>query len=263
MPTLPLLVLTFGLVATISPADSDHHTPTGLNVVLIIADDLGWMDVSPNNPDTFYETPNLQRLADSGMRFTDAYAACPVCSPTRGSIMTGKYPARTDTTEYFCGKRQALLKPAAYECRIPLEEHTMAEALGSHGYATFFAGKWHLGPEGFYPEDQGFDINRGGFQKGGPYGGRKYFSPYGNPRLDDGPPGEHLPERLARETVDFMRTHQEEPFFAVLSFYSVHTPLMAPKPLVEKYTAKCTGPVRNHAQGFRCLPGRAGHACTR
>ena len=239
MLTHLLLVLTLGLSTSVaSTDDTDHRNPAGLNVVLIIADDLGWMDVSPNNPDTFYETPNLQRLADSGMRFTDAYAACPVCSPTRGSIMTGKYPARTDTTEYFCGKRQALLKPAAYECRIPLEEHTIAEAFGSHGYATFFAGKWHLGPEGFYPEDQGFDVNRGGFQKGGPYGGRKYFSPYGNPRLEDGPPGEHLPDRLARETVDFMRTHQEDPFLAVLSFYSVHTPLMAPKPLVEKYTAK-------------------------
>ena len=211
------------------------------NVVLIIADDLGWMDISPNNPDTFYETPNLERLARSGTRFTDAYAACPVCSPTRGSIMTGKYPARTDTTEYFCGRRQAILKPASYQCQMPLEEVTIAEALKDAGYATFFAGKWHLGPEGFWPEDQGFDVNRGGWQKGGPYGGKKYFSPYGNPRLEDGPAGEHLPDRLARETVDFMRQNREQPFMAVLSFYSVHTPLMAPKPLVEKYTRKRQG----------------------
>ena len=214
------------------------HDAQPPNVVFILADDLGWMDISPNNPDTFYDTPNLQRLAESGMRFTDAYAACPVCSPTRASIMTGKYPARTDTTEYFCGKRQALLKPAEYQCQLPLEEITLAESFKDAGYATFFAGKWHLGPEGFYPEDQGFDVNRGGYQRGGPYGGRKYFSPYGNPRLKDGPDGEHLPDRLARETVAFMKAHRKEPFFAYLSFYSVHTPLMAPKSLVEKYTEK-------------------------
>ena len=107
------------------------------NVVFILADDLGWMDIAPNNPNTFYETPNLDRLAASGMRFTDAYAASPVCSPTRASIMTGKYPARTDTTEYFCGKRQARLKPAIYNCQLPLEEITIAEALKDAGYATF------------------------------------------------------------------------------------------------------------------------------
>jgi len=190
------------------------------------------------------------------MRFTDAYAACPVCSPTRASIMTGKYPARTDTTEYFCGKRQALLKPAIYECQLALEEVTIAETLKAAGYATFFAGKWHLGPEGFYPEDQGFDVNRGGFQRGGPYGGRKYFSPYGNPRLVDGPDGEHLPQRLARETVDFMKAHREEPFLAFLSFYSVHTPLMAPKALVEKYTRKREEVVHD---GPRWLPERQRH----
>ena len=227
------------------------------NVVFILADDLGWMDISPNNPGTFYETPNLQRLAESGIRFTDAYAACPVCSPTRASIMTGKYPARTDTTEYFCGKRQALLKPAEYNCQLPLEEVTLAETFQTAGYATFFAGKWHLGPEGFYPEDQGFDVNRGGIQRGGPYGGRKYFSPYGNPKLQDGPDGEHLPDRLARETVAFMAAHREEPFLAFLSFYSVHTPLMAPKPLTEKYTLKRKA--LEH-EGPRWLAERARHS---
>ena len=227
------------------------------NVVFILADDLGWMDISPNNPGTFYETPNLQRLAESGIRFTDAYAACPVCSPTRASIMTGKYPARTDTTEYFCGKRQALLKPAEYNCQLPLEEVTLAETFQIAGYATFFAGKWHLGPEGFYPEDQGFDVNRGGIQRGGPYGGRKYFSPYGNPKLQDGPDGEHLPDRLARETVAFMAAHREEPFLAFLSFYSVHTPLMAPKPLTEKYTLKRKS--LEH-EGPRWLAERARHS---
>jgi len=106
------------------------------------------------------------------------------------------------------------------------------------GYATFFAGKWHLGPEGWWPENQGFDINMGGIDKGGPYGGKQYFSPYGNPRLPDGPPGEHLPDRLATETARFIQANKDRPFFAYFAFYSVHTPLMAREDLRQKYEAK-------------------------
>lgn len=211
------------------------------NIVVILADDLGWADVSPNNPDTFYETPNLERLAARGVWFPQGYAAAPVCSPTRGALMTGRHPARTRTTDWFCGNRKGPLLPAEYECALPLSERTIAECLADAGYDTFFAGKWHLGGEGFWPEDQGFRINRGGWTRGGPYGGSKYFSPYGNPRLEDGPEGEHLPDRLAHETASFIETHadaSESPFLAVLSFYSVHTPLMAPEPLVEKYRAR-------------------------
>ncbi len=208
------------------------------NVVLIVADDLGWADITPNNPRTFYRTPNLERLAASGVRFTQAYAASPVCSPTRGSIMTGRHPARTRTTDWFGGARKARLLPAEYRRELPLEERTIAEYLGDAGYGTFFAGKWHLGPEGRWPEDQGFDVNRGGWTRGGPYGGGKYFSPYGNPRLEDGPRGEHLPDRLARETVDYMERQGQTPFLAVLSFYSVHTPLLAPEPLVATHRAR-------------------------
>ncbi|MGH8020718.1 MAG: sulfatase, partial [Opitutaceae bacterium] len=119
-----------------------------------------------------------------------------------------------------------------------LEETTIAEAFKAAGYRTFFAGKWHLGPEGYWPENQGFDFNLGGHNRGGPYGGGKYFSPYGNPRLPDGPPGEHLPDRLARETAAFIKEHRDQPFFACLSFYSVHTPLMAREDLQLKYEAK-------------------------
>jgi len=211
------------------------------NVILIVADDLGWADISPNNPDTFYDTPNIQRLGGRGMRFTQAYAAAPVCSPTRASLMTGRHPARLRTTDYFCGKRAAAMLPAEYECALPLEETTIAERLRDVGYRTFFAGKWHLGPEGFWPEDQGFQENRGGWTRGGPYGGDKYFSPYGNPRLEDGPPGEHLPDRLARETAAFITEHQDQPFLAVLSFYSVHTPLIGPEALIEKYRERKQG----------------------
>ena len=210
-----------------------------LNIVFILVDDLGNRDIGANNPKTFYETPNVDRLAATGMRFTDGYAANPVCSPTRYSIMTGKYPSRVDATNYFSGKRAGRFLPAPLHDNMPLAEVTLAEALKEHGYATFFAGKWHLGPtEAFWPEKQGFDVNKGGHKHGGPWGGRKYFSPYGNPRLKDGPPGEHLPDRLASETAQFIEKHKDGPFLAYLAFYSVHTPLMAPKGLVEKYKAK-------------------------
>ncbi len=215
--------------------------------VFILVDDLGYMDIGANNPRTFYETPAVDRLAAGGMRFTDAHAACPVCSPTRASIMTGKYPVRVGITDYIdpAGgnqpaqwKRATMLLPAPYRDRLALEETTLAETLKEAGYATFFAGKWHLGPEGFWPENQGFDVNMGGIERGGPYGGGKYFSPYGNPRLPDGPPGEHLPDRLATETVKFIEMHRDRPFLAYLSFYSVHIPLMARKDLEQKYIEK-------------------------
>ncbi|MCA9071450.1 MAG: sulfatase, partial [Planctomycetaceae bacterium] len=161
------------------------------------------------------------------------------CSPTRYSIMTRKYPSRVDATKFFSGKRDGRFLPAPLHDRMPLSEITIAEALKEKGYATFFAGKWHLGPsEEFWPTKQGFDVNRGGFSRGGPYGGKRYFSPYGNPRLEDGPEGEHLPDRLASETVKFIKDHRDQPFLAYLAFYSVHTPLIARPDLVKKYRAK-------------------------
>ncbi len=231
----------------VAPAMAQEQGLPRPNVVFILVDDLGYMDVSPNNPNTFYDTPNIQRLADGGTRFTNAYASCPVCSPTRASIMTGKYPVRVGITDYISPsggnqpekwKRRTALLPAPYSDRLAHEEVTLAEALKQNGYATFFAGKWHLGPEGFWPEDQGFDFNKGGITRGGPYGGKRYFSPYGNDRLEDGPDGEHLPQRLANETADFIRAHTDQPFFAMLSFYSVHTPLMAREDLKQKYLEK-------------------------
>jgi arylsulfatase A-like enzyme len=217
---------------------------TPRNVVFFLVDDLGWADIGANNPNTFYETPNIDRFAASGQRFTAAYAACGVCSPTRASILAGQYPARMKTTDYFGARmgdawdRPTKLRPAEYLERLPLEHTTLAEALKQHGYATFFAGKWHLGHEPYWPEHQGFDVNQGGVERGGPYGGKKYFSPYGNPRLEDGPDGEHLPDRLATETVNFITQHKDKPFLAYLSFYSVHTPLIGRPDLVEKYEKK-------------------------
>ncbi len=216
------------------------------NVVFFLVDDLGWTDLGCFGS-SFYDTPHVDGLARSGTRFTNAYAACPVCSPTRASILTGRYPSRTGITDYINAgggnqpgkwRRNTRLLPAAYKDRMAHGEVTLAEALKEAGYATFFAGKWHLGPEGFWPESQGFDVNQGGITRGGPYGGKKYFSPYGNPRLKDGPPGEHLPARLANETVKFIETNREKPFLAYLSFYSVHTPLIARKDLRQKYLAR-------------------------
>jgi arylsulfatase A-like enzyme len=224
-----LLLLTGGAAA-------QGGTPP--NVVFFLADDLGYMDIGANNPDSFYETPSIDRIAREGVRFTAGYAACPVCSPTRASIVTGKVPPRTGITDFIGGNRAGRLKPAPNRDRLSLDEVTIAERFREAGYATFFAGKWHLGPEGFWPENQGFDLNRGGWSAGGPYGPGKYFSPYGNPRLRDGPPGEHLPARLAAEAVSFIEAHRDRPFFAYVSFYSVHTPLMAREDLRQKYLEK-------------------------
>lgn len=214
------------------------------NIVFFLADDLGQRDLGAYGS-SFYETPNLDRLAKDGALFTDAYAACPVCSPTRASVMTGQWPQRTGITDYIGApttpeqwKRNTKLLPAPYADRLSLETPTLAKALKSAGYATFFAGKWHLGPEGWWPENQGFDFNLGGIDRGGPYGGKKYFSPYGNPRLSDGPDGEHLPDRLATETAKFIEAHRDQPFFAYYSFYDVHTPLMARDDLRKKYEEK-------------------------
>jgi len=209
------------------------------NVVVFLVDDLGYMDVGPNNPDCFYDTPNIDRLARSGMRFTDGYAANPVCSPTRYSLMTGKYPTRVRATNFFSGKRAGKFKPAPLNDVMEPEEITIAETLKSQGYATFFAGKWHMGhAEKYYPENQGFDVNIGGWTRGGPYTGKKYFAPFKNPKMEESPDGDHLPARLARDTAKFIDDHKDESFLAYLSFYSVHTPLMGRSDLVEKYKAK-------------------------
>lgn len=243
MKHLPALLTTFATV-WLSLAAAAQPLP---NVVVFLVDDLGYMDVQPNNPTCFYETPNIQKLAETGMRFTDGYAANPVCSPTRYSLMTGKYPTRVKATNYFSGKRAGKFNPAPLHDQMDVGEVTLAEMLKQKGYATFFAGKWHLGPnEAFYPQNQGFDVNMGGRNGGGPYTGKKYFSPFENDQLKpDSPPGEHLPDRLARETAAFIDAHKEGPFLAYLSFYSVHTPLMGRPDLVEKYRKKAasvTGP---------------------
>lgn len=214
------------------------------NVVFFLADDLGQRDLGCYGS-TFYETPNVDRLAREGALFTNAYAACPVCSPSRAALQTGRWPQRTGITDYIGAvskpqqwKRNTILFPASYSDRLAHEEVTLGEMMKGAGYATFFAGKWHLGPQGFWPEDQGYDINKGGVDRGGPYGPGKYFVPYANPRLPDGPPGEHLPDRLATEACKFIESNKAHPFFVFFSFYSVHTPLQSRPDLQAKYEAK-------------------------
>lgn len=253
------------LFLTLCAAVPLHAAEKPRNIVFLLVDDLGVTDVNLDGTDPFYETPNLAKFAKTAVNFTNGYSSCPVCSPTRSAIMTGQNPARTRNTDYFGapnefidsipedydpvrdflksgndlkGRAKYPLWPAPYLGRLPDGTITLAQAFKKHGYATFFAGKWHLGPEGNFPEDHGFDINIGGGRGGGPYGGKKYFSPYGNPKIKDGPDGEHLTERLGRETADFIKANKDKPFLAYLSFYAVHTPLMAPEALVKKYQAK-------------------------
>jgi arylsulfatase A-like enzyme len=245
MTPLSLRVLLFLILApcslSLAAASAAARPP---NIVFFLADDLGQRDLGAYGS-TFHETPHLDRLAREGARFTDAYAACPVCSPTRASVMSGMWPQRTGITDYIgapakpeAWTRNTKLRPAPYSDRLALDAPTLAKAMKSAGYATFFAGKWHLGPEGWWPENQGFDHNLGGNERGGPYGGKRYFSPYRNPRLKDGPDGEHLPDRLAAETANFIAANRDRPFLAYYSFYDVHTPLMARPDLQKKYEEK-------------------------
>lgn len=208
------------------------------NFVFILVDDLGWADVKCNFPETFYDTPNIDKLAEQGVRFIHAYSANPVCSPTRAAIMTGKHPNRVNITDWIPGNdptNRPLLGPQDAD-ELALEEVTLAEKLKEAGYKTFFSGKWHLGDEGFFPENQGFDINLGGHHRGSPPGG--YYSPYNNPKLTDGPEGEYLTDRLTDESIRFLEENQENPFLLFLSYYTVHTPIQAAKRYSEKYETK-------------------------
>lgn len=229
------------------------------NFVFILVDDLGWADVTCNNPQSFYETPNIDKLAENGVRFTNAYSANPVCSPTRAAIMTGKHPNRVDITDWIPGndpKKRRLLGPQDRE-NLALEEITVAEKLKEKGYTTCFVGKWHLGGEGFFPENQGFDINIGGHDKGSPPGG--YYSPYNNPKLQDGPEGEYLTDRLTSESIKLIQENSKNPFLLYLAFYTVHTPIQAANKHIEKYKAKRgllemdTVPFRQEGDGWTKL----------
>ena len=207
------------------------------NIVFILVDDLGWTDLGYSGS-SFYETPHIDDLSTRSVVFTNAYASSPVCSPTRAAIMTGLHPSRLNITDWIPGadpKDRMLLGPQDLN-ELPLARKTIAEVLKDQGYHTFFAGKWHLGNQGYHPEDQGFDYNFGGHHKGQPPGG--YYSPYDNPKLVDGPEGEYLTDRLTDESIKFIADHKEKPFLLFLSYYTVHTPIQASKRHVEKFQSK-------------------------
>ena len=214
------------------------------NVLFILIDDMGAHDLS-NEGSEFYESPNVDRIANEGMKFTRGYATCQVCSPSRASILTGKYPTNHGITTWIGdavgeawakrGRHDSHFPPE-YERNLRASEITLAEAMKDAGYKTFFAGKWHLGSEGSWPTDHGFEINRGGWDVGSPRGG--FFSPWQNPNLESGPAGESLTLRLGQETADFIEKHKDQPFLAYLSFYTVHGPIQTTQALWNKYRDK-------------------------
>lgn len=235
-------------------AENPSETATPPNIVLILVDDLGYSDVAYMHEKPGLQTPNIDRLANSGMVFTDAYASCPVCSPTRASLITGKYPATLKLTCHIPGmgmekylaklSEGKKLKEAYFLDHLPLDEVTFAEVLKTKGYATAYIGKWHLAGEGsayskdgivnaaYHPDNQGFDINIGGCAYGQP---ASYFDPYRNGTIADRKEGEYLTDRLGDEAVNFIEENKDKPFFLNLATYTVHTPLRAPASNVKKY----------------------------
>ncbi len=216
------------------------------NIVFLLVDDLGWGDFGCYSA-VFHETPNIDKLATEGMIFTDAYAACTVCSPSRAAILSGCAPARLHLTDWIAGHKRpyAKLKIPDWKMKIDHERVLLPETLKRAGYSTAFFGKWHLMPNGgpdfdkHYPTDHGFDLNVGGREWGQPKGPGKYFSPFGMPGLDDGQPGDYLTDKLTDAALSFLdKTRRDQPFLLYFSYYTVHGPLMAPRDLVEKYERK-------------------------
>jgi arylsulfatase A len=211
------------------------------NVILIVVDDLGWADLGCYGS-TYHRTPLLDQLAAGGRRFTQAYAGCPVCSPTRAALMTGKHPARLHLTDWLPGRSdmptQRMLRPQ-FRQELPLEEETIAEVLKQAGYTTAHIGKWHLGGMGFEPSRQGFDINVAGDARGSP---ASYFAPFGTgeramPGLADAPQGQYLTDRLTDEAVKFIEDQRSHPFSLYLPHFAVHIPLAAKPDLQAEFPA--------------------------
>jgi arylsulfatase A-like enzyme len=252
MPRFPILILCILFVSL--GAWTNKNEKDQPNIVFIVVDDLGYSDVGYMHQKTEIQTPNIDQLAKNGMVFSDAYAAAPVCSPTRASMMTGKYPATLKLTCHIPGMGMEKYlkklsegkkrKEAYFLDHLPTEEVTFAEVLKQQGYATAYIGKWHLGGEGsayskngivnsaYHPDKQGFDINIGGCAYGQP---KSYFDPYRNGTITDRKEGEYLTDRLGDEAVMFIEQNKEKPFFLNLATYTVHTPLAAPIENVEKY----------------------------
>jgi arylsulfatase A-like enzyme len=225
---------TVGVLSILSIGCASVPGESQPNIVFFLVDDLGWRDVGCYGS-TFYKTPNIDALAKEGVRFTDAYAACHVCSPTRASILTGRYPARLHLTDWLSGRKDFTfqkLKNAAIHQELPSEEITLAEALKAHGYSTAIFGKWHLGEEPYGPTSQGFDVQIPKWNKGWPNAG--YHAPFKLEGIDDAP-GQYLTDRLTDEALKFIEENKKGPFFLYLSHFAVHDPLEGRPDLVKKY----------------------------
>ena len=255
-----------------------------MNVVFILVDDLGWSDLGCYGSD-FYETPHLDQWAEQSLKFNAAYAAAPVCSPTRAAIMTGKSPAQLDMTIWHegavgGGPTDRKLQDAKAVANLPREEQTLAELFRGTGYFTAHIGKWHLGTAAYYPETQGFDLNIGGTFWGAP---STFFFPFAGrwnqrdpeiryvPGLAPGKVGEYLPDRLTDAALDVIDSQQDRPFFLSLWYYTVHSPIEAPTELVDQFRQKKPGSsaqgssLRRHGQphGLQCRPHPRQTGCTR
>ena len=242
MPPLLALLLTFTLGLGWS-ARAAAPPPAKPNFVFILIDDMGWADGGCFGS-KFYQTPNMNRLAAQGLRFTSAYASCAVCSPTRAALMTGKAPARLHITDWIAGEgtpKQSRFRVPDWQMRLPLTEVTLAQALKKLGYTTASIGKWHLGGTNSLPRDHGFDVNVAGGSIGHP---ASYFWPYGKagvvqrvPGLAEagGKQGEYLTDRLTDEGLKFIEANQDKPFFLYLPHYAVHGPLMGKEEVIEQY----------------------------
>ena len=240
-PCLALFLLCFAPL--LFSCNTDKDQPQSPNIIIFLVDDLGWTDLACYGSD-LHETPHIDKLAKNGYKFTNAYSACTVCSPTRAAIMTAKYPARLNLTDWITGSvnEYAKLQVPDWRMYLPLQEETIAEFLKAKGYATGHVGKWHLGEDSiYYPQYQGFDVNVAGYSKGSP---PSYFYPYERkgrepiPYLEGGEEGEYLTDRLTEEAVAFIKNHHDEPFFLNFDHYSVHTPIQAKDSLKDYYQRK-------------------------
>ncbi len=247
MPPLSFFLFLLALAGLAIPGKARAAEPANPNIIFILTDDLGWTDLGCFGS-RFYETPHLDRMARGGMKFTDAYSACTVCSPTRASFLTGQSPARLHITDWIAGHQRPFAKLSVPDWTRQLSPSVpnIAQALKTRGYVSASIGKWHLGPEACRPDKQGFDLNIGGYDRGQP---PSYFSPYKIPTLTEGPDGEFLSDRLTTEAIRFITENRSKPFFLYLPHYAVHTPIMGKPEVIAKYKAKAdpSSPHRNPA----------------
>ena len=244
-PFFGLSILLIVFLASSCKSSVGSYEEDKPNIILFYADDLGWTDLSLQGSD-FYETPAIDRIAKEGIRFTHAYANASNCAPSRACLVTGLYTPRhgiytvNNSDRGNAGNRK--LVPVKNTTVLDRKFQTLPESLRENGYATCIAGKWHLSSD---PVPYGFDENFGGYERGHP---NSYFSPYNNPALTDGTPGEHLPGRLSTEVSNWIKKNADTPFFVYLPFYSVHTPIQARQDLVDKYVGKTPGQVHDHVK---------------